>query len=352
MSQGPAPAPAPELSPGRRLELVEQRLAAVRRLLSERGAAAVLLETRRSFAWLTVGGLNHVVLATESGAVPLLVSERNAVALAPVNEAARIAHEELAGLPVDVDELPWWDPSVTAQRARQLAGGIEPIAEDQLTEQLTSLRELLDPVEHARLSWLGTVAADTASQALAQVRAGSTEDELAAAAIGRLQGIGARTPVVLVAADERAERYRHPLPTGIAIQRRVMLVLVAEAWGLHAALTGFRELEQPPAEIEQRLEVARAVLAAMAAATVPGNTLEDVLAAARQAYRAAGYENEWRLHHQGGSIGYQGRERIARPGERAPIREGMAFAWNPSLPGAKAEETFYLDDEGAPHVVT
>ena len=50
----------------------------------------------------------------------------------------------------------------------------------------------------------------------------------------------------------------------------------------------------------------------------------------------------WRHHHQGGLTGYRSREAIATPGAALEIADGQAFAWNPSLPGAKAEETFVL----------
>jgi antitoxin VapB len=49
--------------------------------------------------------------------------------------------------------------------------------------------------------------------------------------------------------------------------------------------------------------------------------------------------------------GYASREIIATPATRQEIRTGQAFAWNPSLAGAKAEETFILADDG-PEVVT
>jgi hypothetical protein len=44
--------------------------------------------------------------------------------------------------------------------------------------------------------------------------------------------------------------------------------------------------------------------------------------------------------------GYASREVIANPSTRQEIREGQAFAWNPSLEGAKAEDTFILGPDG------
>lgn len=353
MSGAPPPTAAqPSLPAAERARLFEHRLAQLRRATAEAGAAAVLLETRRNFAWLTVGGLNHVVLETENGAAPLLVTQTAAVVLAPVNEAPRLAEEELPGLPVAVESLDWWDADAPARRARQLNGGREPLREGRLGQPLLDLRSSLAPAEHSRLEWLGGLLARSLGEALAGVHAGLTEHELAADAAGRLAGAGVRAPVVLAAADGRIERFRHPLPTSARIGSRVMLVLVGEAWGLHVALTGLRELEPPSPDLEQRMEACRQVLDAMRGASSPGHTLGDVLEAARAAYRDAGFAEEWRLHHQGGSIGYQGRERIALPGDPTPIRAGMAFAWNPSVRGAKAEETFYLDEGGRARVVT
>jgi Xaa-Pro aminopeptidase len=89
----------------------------------------------------------------------------------------------------------------------------------------------------------------------------------------------------------------------------------------------------------------------MHAATRPGATFGDVFAVAQAAYADAGFPDEWRDHHQGGSIGYQPRERVALPGDPTTIESGMAFAWNPSIAGAKAEDTIVIAD-GAARTVT
>lgn len=181
---------------------------------------------------------------------------------------------------------------------------------------------------------------------------GQTEHEVAADVTASLLRFGIRAPVVLVAADERIVRYRHPLPTVNEIHGRLMLVVVAECWGLHVAHTEFRELVPLTPELGRAAAALRGVLTDMRAATVVGHTLADVLEAAQRGYEAQGFELEWTPHHQGGTIGYQPRERIAVPWDETPIRAGMAFAWNPSVTGLKLEETLYLDTEGHQHVLT
>jgi Xaa-Pro dipeptidase len=344
--------PQPGLAPAERQALVSERLELVAELLARHDADGVLLPARRDFAWLTAGGLNHVVLASETGVAPLLVTRDGAgYVLAPVNEAPRIAEEELAGLPLSVEEVPWFDASATQRRARDhIAGRLLDAGE--VEADMTALRERLTGAEHDRLEWLGSLVRRVVDEALAATDEGTTERALEAGALSGIAEAGGRCPVVLVAADERIDRYRHPLPTERRVSRRVMLVVVAERWGLHAALTGVRELTAPTADLAQRSEAVHDVLAAMRDATRPGRTLGDVLAAARERYAALGYGDEWQLHHQGGTIGYQGRERIAVPDDASVILPGMAFAWNPSIRGTKAEETFYLDAGGRPHLVT
>ena len=197
---------------------------------------------------------------------------------------------------------------------------------------------------------LARVAERAVNDALADIEPGQTEDALAASLVGRL--VGVRAPVVLVAADDRIARYRHPLPSGSAIRRRVMLVLVAEAWGLHVAVTRFREFEEPAADLARRIQAVAGVHRAMIDATTVGATLGDVFAAAQAAYAEAGVPDEWQDHHQGGTIAYQGREVVAVPGDVTRIEPGMAFAWNPSIAGAKAEDTFVLTVDGQRRFVT
>jgi Xaa-Pro dipeptidase len=338
--------------PAARKVEVERRLAIVRDLVRGKGAAGALLSSRRDFAWLTAGGSNHVLLSSEIGVASVLVTPTEAVVLTTRIEARRMAEEELTELPFEIEAVPWEEPEAIARAARTRAGPGDLLDDAAVEPGLLAHRARLAELDQARLAWLGERAASALQVALDDARPGQHEDEVAWAAVAVLGSQGIRCPVVLAAADERIERYRHPLPAGAVIHRRLMLVLVAERWGLHAALTRIREFEPPDEGLVARIEATRAVEIAMHDATVPGATLGAVLDAARAAYERSGFPDEWRLHHQGGPIGYQARERIATPGDPTLIEAGMAFAWNPSITGAKAEDTFVLGPEGARRIVT
>lgn len=318
------------------------RLVALRSLLDRRGDAAALLRTRRNFSWLTAGGVAHVAQASESAVAGLLVTRDDAVVVTQNIEVARLADEELDGLDLEVVAVPWWEPgAIEAEALRRAPTGRAPASDHELEPDLVGVRSVLSAFDIARLTTLGRSARDAMAGTIAAAQPGMTEDDLVAELLGRLPGV--RVPVVLAAADERITTYRHPLPGEKRIRERAMLIFVAERWGLHVALTRIRDFEPPPAELARRTEAVGDVQAAMHAATRPGATLGEVFEAARVAYAEAGFADEWRDHHQGGSIGYQARERIAVPGDPTVVAPGMAFAWNPSIAGAKAEDTMVMD---------
>ena len=332
-----------------RADAVAARLAGTREVLARRGIGAAFLETRRNFAWLTAGGSNHVVTGTEAGVAGILVTPRDAIVVTSRIEADRIATEETGELGWNVEHVDWWLGDGPYEAARGLAGG-EVARDADLETDLVPLRSRLSPLDQQRLAELGGVATRAVNSVLAGAEPGITENELAARLAGSLPG--ARTPVVLVAADERIPRFRHPIPTETAIRGRVMLVIVAERWGLNAAVTRFREWDDPGDDLRRRFEAVREVERAMHEATAPGATLGDVIAATQAAYARVGHPDAWREHHQGGTIAYQGRERVAVPDDPTPIESGMAFAWNPSIAGVKVEDTFILGDDGRRRIVT
>ena len=125
-----------------------------------------------------------------------------------------------------------------------------------------------------------------------------------------------------------------------------MLVATAERGGLIAAVTRLVSAVRLPEELAARHRAVATVDAALIGATRMGSTLGEIFAAGQRAYEHVGHADQWRLHHQGGSIGYQGREVKAAPGSRMPVLADQAFAWNPSITGTKCEDTILCRTDG------
>ncbi|MGA9525980.1 MAG: M24 family metallopeptidase [Myxococcaceae bacterium] len=104
---------------------------------------------------------------------------------------------------------------------------------------------------------------------------------------------------------------------------------------------------RPPSPEERRLaaDVARVEAAALTASR-PGVTLGSVYDAMVRAYAQTGHPGAEMFHHQGGSCGYLSRDVVALPGMEVKLVPDGAVAWNPSLPGAKIEDTVLVTDAG------
>lgn len=344
----------PGASPGRdRLDEVAAKLGRVRNALEGGGFGGAALRARRNFAWLTAGGDNHVAQNTEIGVATILVTPQRALVITPINEAAHVLEEELAGLEFETVTVPWDDPGAIDRVIRRRLGQDVRVARDgDLEPALVGLRSRLTQRELASIAASGALAAAAVTATICGTSPGETELGVAGRLVAELARRGLQAPVLLVASDERIARYRHPIPTAKVARESLMIALVAEHQGLHVALTRLAWLEgRPEADTMRRHAACQQVDSAFRAATVPGRTLAEVLAAGIAAYTAVGFAGEPRLHHQGGTIAYQPREVIATPAASERVEPSMAFAWNPSITGTKTEDTFLLQ-AGGPLLIT
>lgn len=336
-------------------EEIAEKHERLRRLLSEHGLSGLLLTTRPNFAWITAGGCNAVNEASEAGVAPLLVTEDKLTAIANNIESRRLADEELdarqTGHAFDIAEFNWWEPDGRQKTLEKLTGG-EAIGVDSggggmnLAAELTAARASLTDAEIARYredQGDVTAALETVAR---EIEPGTTERVAAARIRGTLGGSGYRTAVCLVGADDRIDRYRHPIPTDQPIRERAMLVAVAERRGLFTAATRLVSFGALSDDLAARQRAVCEVHAAAVAATQPGRPMKDALAEIVAEYERQGYPDEWRLHHQGGSTGYNPRDTVVNPQTAAPIAPNQAFAWNPTITGAKCEDTFIATEEG------
>jgi Xaa-Pro dipeptidase len=323
-------------------------------LLERRGLDAIVLRRPANFAWYTGGADSRVDHVAADGVADLVLTPVGECVVTSTIEAPRLREEQTPGL--DVVEYTWYRGAESTLRLVTGGGRVGadvalPGAED-LSEDIATLRLTLDPDAIEQLREVGQDATAALAEAAEAVAPGVSELDVAAAIAAACRRRGLNAPVLLAAADDRIARYRHALPFGATIERRAMLVVSAERRGLYANLTRFVELEEPGAELAARLAATQEILERMRTeATRPGISLAAAFEACAGFYRDAGYADQIGLHHQGGLTGYASRELIATPATRHLIAPGQAFAWNPSITGAKAEETFVLTESG-PEVVT
>jgi Xaa-Pro dipeptidase len=328
----------------------KRRRARLRELMDRRGLGAVVLRRPQNFAWYTCGGNTRVEYVAPEGVADVVLTLEGKYVLASSIEAPRMRDEVAPDL--EVVEFPWHDGPATA--LRDLVGKVELGADVELPQaanlsaELDRLRLRLDPDAVERLRRIGADLAAAMAEAAAAVEPGTSEHEAAASLAGACRKRGLAATVLLAATDERIRRYRHPIPTGARLERRCMLVASAQRGGLYANLTRIVHFEEPEPDIARRQAACEEILTRMREeATRPGRTLVDAFDDCRRFYAESGFPDEWRLHHQGGITGYASREVIATPRTEVPIEAGQAFAWNPSITGAKSEETFLLTGSGA-----
>jgi len=332
-------------------EVRRQRL---RETMDRLDLEAVLLRRPANFAHYTGGADNRVDHSDPLGVATLLVTQEAEYIVADNIEAPRMREEETPNF--EVVEHPWYEG--VAPLYRELSGDA-PLGADfpmeglrDVSEDVAPLRYVLDAEAIETYRQAGAETSAAMGEAAASLSPGITEYEAAANLIAACRQRGLITPVVLVAAEERITSYRHPIPHGAPIRRRAMLVVCAELGGLYVSLTRIVHFEEPDRDFERRQGACEEILRRMREeATRPGHTLAEAFEACRRYYAEVGFPDEWRLHHQGGMAGYAAREIIAGTDTFQEIRAGQAFAWNPSITGAKAEETFVLTDDG-PEVIS
>ncbi|HEX8774864.1 MAG TPA: M24 family metallopeptidase [Pyrinomonadaceae bacterium] len=336
----------------KRAEITEktERLAS---MLAAENLGGLLLSAQHNFSWLTAGSRNGIDLSREPGACALLVRrDGRRFVLASRIEMARMLSEELSAEDFEPVEYGWEEekgsPAFLIDRALTLLGKGDTLSSDlpsgsgsvrTVESAIARCRYRLTSDEMERYRSLGRDAGDAIGKLMRTLEPGETEKEIARRAEAALSALDIDSVVTLVAADERIQKFRHPVPTERRWEKVLMVVVCARRGGLIASLSRIICVGGVPDELA-RLTVATArVDARLLSATRPGATGAELYAQASRAYAEEGFEGEQLLHHQGGACGYRTRDWVAHPSCVERVEENQAFAWNPSITGTKVEET-------------
>ena len=336
-----------------RMQEVQEKETRLRTLMDANGLEGVVLKKQANFAWLTAGGCNRVGLATEAGVTTLLVTKTGRYVIASRIEMQRMLVEEsLAELGFEPLEHEWFVDRDT-ERVRKIVPnggkvGSDTDSEDfcMMESEIRRLRYVLTPPEIERFKFLGEKASAAVEKVMLGARQGDSELEVAGRIGPELWKEGIDLPGLLVAADERIFAYRHPIPTSKMLRRQLMVAVNARYMGLILSLTRMLHIGRPSVALAKQFENNLAVECRMISATRPGAPLLAPFDAARAAYAELGAVDEWQLHHQGGAIGYAGREFKVTPTSSGVVADQQAFCWNPSITGTKTEDSFIATQAG------
>lgn len=331
-----------------RLEM-EVKLSRARSLIEKHNADGLLLRRVSSFAWATCGAASYVNTATTEGAASLLITPDRSYLATSVIEAPRLEQEaDLVRQGWDFAVSPWTAPQAAllelTRGKKLIADCAYPGAMD-VSAEVARLRVSLTEAEGTRMRQLGHLCAQAMGAAAQLVKPGMTEYQIAGLLSIETQQLGVQPIVNLVATDDRIIRFRHPLPTDKKLERYAMLVLSGRKWGLVCSITRLVHFGPIPSDLRRRIDAMIQVNAAFISNTRPGRCLGAILQHGQAAYASAGYPDEWQRHHQGGVVGYEPREILADPGSVDRISIGQAVAWNPSIAGAKVEDTIIVGAE-------
>jgi Xaa-Pro dipeptidase len=328
------------------------------RLCHDAGLAGVLIATQANFSWLTGGRTNRIDSSRELGAGALLVGrDGRGYIVANTIEMPRLAGEELSHLSLTPVEYPWVDDHASADAplrlARQVLGADARVGADwslagatPVERDVAHVRAPLTAAEVERYRAFGQDVARALETMCRALEPGVDEHEIARRVRSVTAAVGGHAVVVLVGADERIARFRHPVPTAARWKKTVLVASCVQRYGLIVAASRIVNVGAVDADLAHRTRATASVFAALLDATRSGATGAEIFAAAAAAYTHAGFPGEERKHHQGGAAGYRSRDWVAHPASEERVRPPQAFAWNPSITGTKVEDTAVVSEAG------
>jgi Xaa-Pro aminopeptidase len=321
------------------------KLAILRRIISAKNADGVILNNQNHFSWLT-GGRGFIGLASTAACASLVVTMDKVYLISENIEARRLFKEQLAEDPrIEVLEYPWYCPDARQRLLDDLPGLKTVLSEKDIGGELFEARTILSADDMAEYEDVCATAAREVEAVCRTLRAGITEYELAGELSRRLWTYNLEPITLLIGFDERARQFRHPVPVGAVLKNYALIAVCVRRWGLVVSLTRLVSLSRDKAMME-RQRAAAYVDVVLCSHTRAGADLAAVFDKGLEAYAAQGWEGEWKHHHQGGLTGYAPRELKATSHTHHIVRPGEAYAWNPSVQGAKSENTTVVLEKG------
>ncbi len=332
---------------------VSRKLEKLRRLMQYHHIPALRLKGVDWFAWATAGGNSVVIFTSEIGIGEVFLTLQKAWVLTNEIEKARLASEEISP-DFEIKAFPWADSNSTqqfilAELKGQRCFSDRPLeSETALPSEFQNLKMILEKEEISRYREVGRLSAEAMSEAIRMAQPDWTEYRLAAEGAKSLWQRGLEPTLVMVGCEKRIQTHRHPIAGPAKLGEGAMMVFCARRFGLYANLTRFVFFRHLTAQEKRNFALLAEIEASVFSACREGQSLNQIYHEFAQAYKKYDLPEEIFKHHQGGPTGYLSREKVASwdSDPSWKLKTGMALAWNPSLPGAKIEDTVLMTENG------
>lgn len=331
---------------------VNEKKTRIRTLMDSLNFDAILLKKQCNFSWITCGGTNQVSIATETGVASILITPGDEYIICNNIEAPRLEKEEkLLEKGYKIMIFKWYEDGEEKiineiTKNGKIGCDIDFPGIKNISQSLNPLRYSLTPWEVERYKEVGFLASKAIEETAFTIKPGDKECEIIGRLAERLWTNRLEYITTFCAADERIANFRHPLATEKRVNQRVMLCVNARKWGLVVSLTRFVQFGKIPQEIEKKYKDNVYIDCVMMSNTIPGKPVLEAFKKGIEAYQEMGYPEEYQLHHQGGAIGYTGRDYRVNFQTSEIIQENQAFAWNPSITGTKSEDVMLATSDG------
>ena len=336
---------------GRRVE-IEAKLEKLRASMQEKGFDAVLINKSEHFAWITAGGDNIVTRFVEGGICTILITMEKRYYICNNIESLRMVEEEFLDQLGFEARLMQWFENRTMEYAQEIVGfGVlasdsgAPGTED-ANEILRYHEKVLCENEIARYVHLGKVFSNVIESYMQTIRPGDTEIAIAGRLGAKMWENGLEPVLLLIAADERIDKYRHAIPTAKAAERVVMISCNARYKGLITKITRMVHFGKASAELLEQYRQTVEIENACAAITRPGLDDVEILHLCRKMYADFGYPEMWKVHHQGGPQSYTNGFYLITDDRHEVVRLHQPYGFNPSITGTKTEDAFIVMEDG------
>jgi Xaa-Pro dipeptidase len=219
---------------------------------------------------------------------------------------------------------------------------------------LAELRMVKDAGELAHMRQAATLAEEALARTLKTIRAGMTEQEIAAElTVNLLRGGSGVMPFEPLVQSGPNSALPHATPGSRRLQAGDLLLIDfgATASGYASDITRTFACGELEPELVEVHEIVQAANAAGRAAAGPGVPCQEVDRAARRVIERAGY-GEYFIHRTGHGLGLQGHEPpYIVEGNEQPLQVGMTFTVEPGiyLPdrgGVRVEDDVVITEDG------